>query len=207
MRIDANSMSSTVRSDRSHVSASEITSRFTAINPTRFLSWVSTPRRSSNSQIRIRPAPEAKGWHCTPALVRPVAPQERERCLDESRRVAREYRTMSGVWNDPEVRTGNRRSELERQRDRIERVPIAKHDQRLRCDRAKRWRREAHVVVAIGERSALPEQFLELCMAVTVPFAHQAKLGLGKHGFGRLPLERARLRREVPVVRSRRPWT
>ena len=48
-------MSRTVRSDRSHISACPITSRFTAISPTRFLSRVSSSV-SNQFSVEVRAA-------------------------------------------------------------------------------------------------------------------------------------------------------
>ena len=87
--------------------------------------------------------------------------------------------------------------QLERQRDRIERVAVTENDQRLRAYGGEVWRRKADVVVAVSQAPGDLEELLDLRRAMAVTRAHALHFFVSEHRFGELPLDLAHLRREV----------
>src|SRR3954454_4263010 len=63
------------------------------------------------------------------SLDAPAAAEESQHGARELRRRLAEHRAVAAVGHDPEIRSRDRAVQLERQRDRIERIAIAEHDQ------------------------------------------------------------------------------
>ncbi len=86
--------------------------------------------------------------------------------------------------------------QLDRHLDRIERIAIALNDERSRRDARQRGRREAHVVVAFGQRALVPPEGRDLLIAMRVALAQPQPFRVG--GMGRdLPHDAAGLLGEV----------
>src|SRR5438876_7819333 len=79
----------------------------------------------------------------------------------------------------------------------IERIAIAEYDQGVGGDRGQVWRREVHVVVAVGQRADHGEELQDLRLAVLVALAHAFHFLVSDHRFRKLSLDGTRLLREI----------
>src|SRR5262245_47351448 len=127
----------------------------------------------------------------------PLTAQEGERRSDELRGALAEDRSVSAVWDYPEVRFRNRFIQLERQRHVIEGIAIAEDDQRFGGNRRQMRRREIHVVVGVGKPVNHLEQLTNLRVAALVARAHPRHFGGADHRFRKLPLRGPAAAREV----------
>jgi hypothetical protein len=104
---------------------------------------------------------------------------------------------VAAVRDEPQVRPRDRRAQLERQRDRIQGIAVAEHDQRVGRHSPQGGRREAHVVVAVCEAARDREELLDLRLATAVNPAQALQLGRAHRLLREARLQRARLRGKV----------
>ena len=125
--------------------------------------WRATLPATIAEAARVRRLRAAAGGRADVASGARGAGQVVDRDADELRRLAAEDRAVSAVGDHPERDARVSRVDLDRELDRIQRIPIAVDDECARGDRREQRRRERHVVWMVLERRASDRQHRRIC--------------------------------------------